>query len=239
MDNERAYCERTELSVRMIDGSLLPGMRQVKLKDQLLTSKLLTVVSELVETMADALSEDRETARDCVRYASAALLSCAREADEPADAERGKSTAPGVLRSGLAPWQVRRLSTYIDANLNSSVSCETLAHLAGLSVSHFARAFKYTFGHSPHVFLMRRRVERAQGLMLKSDVPLAQIASECGYADQAHFSRSFLQFTGESPRSWRRARASEGGLGTPEESAVDHGIRRSGSGRLFERRCDY
>jgi transcriptional regulator GlxA family with amidase domain len=50
-------------------------------------------------------------------------------------------------------------------------------------------------------------MERAQGLMLKSNAPLAQIAIDCGFADQAHLSRLFLQFTGESPGSWRRARA--------------------------------
>jgi AraC family transcriptional regulator len=86
-----------------------------------------------------------------------------------------------------------------------------LARLVRLSVSHFARAFKYTFGYSPHAFLMRRRMERAQGLMLKSSVPLAQIALECGLSDQAHLSRLFLQFTGESPASWRRARVTGSG----------------------------
>jgi transcriptional regulator GlxA family with amidase domain len=58
---------------------------------------------------------------------------------------------------------------------------------------------------------MRRRMERAQGLMLTSNASLAHIALECGFADQAHLSRLFLQFTGESPASWRRARASEAG----------------------------
>jgi len=112
-----------------------------------------------------------------------------------------------VYRGGLAPWQVRTLTTHIEANLDAPLSCEALAQLTNLSVWHFARAFKCTFGYSPHVFLLRRRVERAQGLMLKTNTPLAQIAIECGFADQAHLSRLFLQFTGERPASWRRARA--------------------------------
>jgi AraC family transcriptional regulator len=113
------------------------------------------------------------------------------------------------LRGGLAPWQVRILTVHIDANLNTSLHCETLARLAGFSVSHFSRSFKYTFGFSPHVFLVRRRVERAQVLMLQFAIPLAQIAAECGFSDQAHFSRQFLQCTGESPGSWRRARLTQ------------------------------
>jgi AraC family transcriptional regulator len=182
-------------------------------QDQLLTNRLLTMVSELIETMAVALSEDRETARECVRHASATLLSCAGDADQCVDRTVAEATERRVYRGGLAPWQVRNVTTFIDANLNSSLSCEVLARLANLSASHFARVFKCTFGYSPHVFLTRRRMERAQRLMLKTNAPLAQIALDCGFADQAHLSRRFLQFTGECPSSWRRARASGAGLG--------------------------
>ena len=180
-------------------------------KDQRLTNQLLSVVSELIETMADALSKDPEAARECVRHASAALLSCALDAEESVDAALVETNERRMYRGGLAPWQVRSVTTYIDANLSGSLSCEALARLARLSVSYFARAFKCTFGYSPHVFLMRRRMERAQGLMLKSNAPLAQIALDCGFADQAHLSRLFLRFTGERPASWRRARASGSG----------------------------
>jgi AraC family transcriptional regulator len=218
MDDQRISYERSGISIMMTpiqseaahDGVFLRAANGTEEKDQLLTNKLLAVVSELIETMADALSTDRETAQDCVRHASAALLSCARAAHDTRDGSDGAGSRK-IFRGGLAPWQVRSLSTYIDANLNTSLSCETLARLVRLSVSHFARAFKYTFGYSPHAFLMRRRMERAQGLMLKSSVPLAQIALECGLSDQAHLSRLFLQFTGESPASWRRARVTGSG----------------------------
>jgi AraC family transcriptional regulator len=177
-------------------------------RDEQLTGRLLTMMSQLVETMADALGKDRETAQDCVRHACSVLLSCAQSGNQGSMIE---CDAPRAFRGGLAPWQVRSLTAHIDANLHTSLQCESLARLAGLSVSHFARAFKDTFGFSPHMFLMRRRLERAQGLMLETKGPLAQIASECGFADQAHFSRTFMQLTGESPGSWRRARASEPG----------------------------
>jgi len=55
-------------------------------------------------------------------------------------------------------------------------------------------------------YIMRRRVERAQGLMLTTNIPLAQIAVSCGIADQAHFNRLFRRFVGETPGTWRRAR---------------------------------
>src|ERR1700734_2490157 len=130
MDNERAHCERTDITARMsaplesgnAQGGTMPqGLRQAVQEDPLVTSRLLTVVSEVIETMVDALAQDRETARDCARYASVALLSCAREVDKAVDTEHDSSTTQNMFRGGLAPWQVRRLSAYIDANLNTSV----------------------------------------------------------------------------------------------------------------------
>ena len=216
MDEQYVSCERIDMSERRMlgiqgsdeeTGDLSGIVHHAETKDRLLTNKLLTVVSELVEAMAEALSKDREATRECVRQASATLLSCVRDAEDSVGAMLAKTSKRQAYRGGLAPWQVRTLTTYIDANLNASLSCELLAQLTKLSVSYFARAFKCTFGYSPHMFLLRRRTERAQGLMLKSNAPLAQIAIECGFADQAHMSRLFLQFTGESPAAWRRARA--------------------------------
>jgi AraC family transcriptional regulator len=216
MDEQHVPRERIDMSERPMvaiqggdeeRGDCLRIVHHAETKDHLLTTKLLTVVSELIETMADALSKDHEATRECVRYASATLLSCVRDAEDSLGAMLAKANERQAYRGGLAPWQVRTLITYIDANLNSSLSCEALARLSKLSVSHFARAFKCTFGYSPHVFLLRRRMERAQGLMLQSTAPLAEIAIECGFADQAHMSRLFQQFTGESPAAWRRARA--------------------------------
>lgn len=220
MDYQQMPCERADMSERRTvaieagdkeSGDSLRVWHHAETKDQRLTNQLLTVVSELIETLADALSKDRETARECVRHASEALLSCARDAEESVDDASIATNERRMYRGGLAPWQVRSVTTYIDANLSAPLSCEELARLARLSVSYFARAFKCTFGYSPHVFLMRRRMERAQGLMLETNAPLAQIALDCGFADQAHLSRLFLRFTGERPASWRRARASGSG----------------------------
>ena len=109
-------------------------------------------------------------------------------------------------RGGLAPWQVRRLSLHIDAHIDSTIPIEDLSRLCRLSTSHFTRAFRVSYGHSPHRLIMRRRIERAQRLMLATGAPLGQIALECGLADQSHLTRLFRRFTGESPGTWRRSR---------------------------------
>jgi AraC-like DNA-binding protein len=68
------------------------------------------------------------------------------------------------------------------------------------------RAFRESFGAPPHTYLMRRRMERAQDLMLSTETSIGQIALDCGFADQSHLTRLFHKIVGESPAAWRRAR---------------------------------
>ena len=116
---------------------------------------------------------------------------------------------PKPSRGGLAPWQIRRVTTHIEMNLDGAITTKDLATLARLSSYHFCRAFRHSFGDSPHGFVMRRRVERAQGLMLTTNASLGQIAADCGLTDQAHFNKLFRRFVGESPGVWRRARVDQ------------------------------
>ncbi|WP_404366591.1 helix-turn-helix domain-containing protein [Sphingomonas sp. MMS24-J45] len=110
----------------------------------------------------------------------------------------------GTARGGLASWQVNRTLRYIDARLADPIMVETLASVAQLSTGHFCRAFKITVGETPHAFLIRQRVRRAQMLMLRTDETLSQIASACGLTDQAHLTRLFRRMVGETPLAWRR-----------------------------------
>ncbi len=108
---------------------------------------------------------------------------------------------------GLAPWQMKRVSQFVEEHLSSSIRCEDLAALCRLSVSHFSKSFRQSFGVPPHRYVQGRRIDRAKKLLIESGEPLVQIALECGMADQAHLSRLFRQATGETPSSFRRRRA--------------------------------
>ena len=111
------------------------------------------------------------------------------------------------VRRGLAPWQERRAKEAMNASLHKDISVAQLASECGLSSCHFARAFRQTTGRPPHRWLLERRLEMAQGLLVNSQMPLQSIASACGFSDQSHFSRAFSQMTGTSPGAWRRIRS--------------------------------
>ncbi|SFN71716.1 helix-turn-helix domain-containing protein [Sphingomonas sp. OK281] len=113
-----------------------------------------------------------------------------------------ETTAPA--KGGLAAWQLRGVVQHIERALGSTIGVDALAEVARLSTGHFCRAFKVTTGETPHAFLIRQRVHRAQTLMLRTDETLSRIAYACGLTDQAHLTRLFRRVVGVTPFVWRR-----------------------------------
>jgi AraC-like DNA-binding protein len=160
--------------------------------------QLRSVIAELVTALTSTLNDERESAEESLCRVAAIL----QPLDTPQTQTRER------MKGGLAPWQIRKVTSHIAANLDKSIRSGDLAALLNLTPCHFSRAFRASFGEPPIEYVIRRRMESAQGLMLSTDVPLSQIALECGLADQAHFSRLFRRTVGESPNAWRRARVS-------------------------------
>ncbi len=104
--------------------------------------------------------------------------------------------------AGLAPWQVRRLAEVIEDRLGGELRLSALARECGLSISHFSRSFKRSFGVPVYRFVIQRRVERAKLLMKTSTMSLTEVALQSGFSDQASFCRAFSQSAGISPRRW-------------------------------------
>jgi AraC-like DNA-binding protein len=108
---------------------------------------------------------------------------------------------------GLAPWQKRRASELLRENLNGHIRLSEVARECGLSVSHFARSFKISFGISTHQWLIQSRIDHAKQLMSQTSMSLIEIAIQSGFNDQAAFTRTFHQLVGVSPGRWRRRQA--------------------------------
>ena len=106
----------------------------------------------------------------------------------------------------LAPRQLNRVMEFLRLHLNGDLSLERLAEQAGFSPYHFARLFQQTTGESPHQFVLRERIEKAQRLLRETDVTLANIALEVGFANQSHFNRVFKRYLGLTPHAYRQTR---------------------------------
>lgn len=100
-----------------------------------------------------------------------------------------------------------RVLAFVRSQLDQSITVEELAREAGMSPSHFSRVFKETLGSTPMQYVLAYRIEQAIKMMEDADRPLGNIALDCGFADQAHFSRCSKQVTGQTPRAFRSTQA--------------------------------
>jgi AraC family transcriptional regulator len=169
-----------------------------------LPHELSVVAAQLVEAACRARDGDRDATRAHIAHAVALLRG--RPSLYPSDTTALSNLKTHPSRGGLPAWQARRVFGHVDANLSRKIPIRELAQLLGFSASHFCRIFKCTFGVSPREYVLRRRIELAQGLMLTTSEPLSSIALSCGMCDQPHFSRSFHRVVGETPYTWRRTR---------------------------------
>ena len=139
--------------------------------------------------------------------AQGTILQAASLLREQIDPQASSAAADG--RGRLLAWQVRKVREYVDSHIAGPIRVADLCALIQRSEAHFSRAFKRTFGASPHAFVIQRRVELAGRYMLQTEAPLSDIALRCGFTDQAHLSNHFRQATGETPAAWRRARRTQ------------------------------
>jgi AraC-like DNA-binding protein len=154
-------------------------------------------LAQLIIEASRYIETDLYRARCCIRRAADIVQHKLEEGLAPTDGP--------ARRGALARWQAKRVAAYIESNISDCIRARDLATVANLSAGHFFRAFRVSFGVSPHVYLMRRRILRAELQMATTTDTLARIAVECGLADQSHLCKAFRRVVGVSPSSWRRA----------------------------------
>ncbi len=117
-------------------------------------------------------------------------------------ADRCRGRRPGHLTGGLALHTRRRVLDHVEAHLAGRLRLRDLAAVAGLSETHFQRAFAASHGVSPQTWITHRRVARVQNLLRGRD-PIAEIALACGFSSQSHLNRAFKAATGVTPGAYR------------------------------------
>jgi AraC-like DNA-binding protein len=92
-----------------------------------------------------------------------------------------------------------------DARYAEPIGVEEMAGAAGLSKAHFSREFRRTFGESPYVYLLTRRLERAAALLRNTDHTVAEVCLEVGLQGVGSFTTSFKRMHGMTPTAYRAA----------------------------------
>ncbi len=114
------------------------------------------------------------------------------------------ATVEVELPGRLKPWQVSTAKRLMLDHLDRGISVTEVAQACALSRSHFTRMFKESTRLPPREWLREQRLRKSKELLSRSRMLLVDIALECGFCDQAHFSRTFMKAEGMTPYSWRQ-----------------------------------
>ncbi len=162
---------------------------------------------------ATPLAHDRDARRLLLRLVSALEKESAVSRLEQ-DARLQDALEHLILRYGverLVPrpvgaerGAVRRARQYIEEHAERAVTLAELARVADLSASHLCGAFAAAVGMPPHAYQTQVRVARAKALLAAGLLPLAQVATEVGFASQSHLTRHFARLVGVTPGRYVR-----------------------------------
>jgi AraC family transcriptional regulator len=107
-------------------------------------------------------------------------------------------------RGGLAGWQRRIVTEYIEAQVAEPIPLAELAKLVQLSPYHFCRAFKQSFGVPPHRYHTGRRIERAKAMLAEPNYSVTEIGLSVGFSETSSFTAAFRKATGLTPTAYHR-----------------------------------
>jgi transcriptional regulator GlxA family with amidase domain len=161
-------------------------------------SRLVSIEDALTSLLLRTIVERRPADDAVFEHVTMALHAFKRTSSKPS------ARAPRASRGGLASWQLRMACERLEHEADLGTAIHAAAAACHLSRSHFSRAFKASTGLSPTHWRLEQRVRHAQTLLEVPDLALVDIAAECGFADQSHFTNVFSRFRRQSPGAWRR-----------------------------------
>jgi AraC family transcriptional regulator len=108
-------------------------------------------------------------------------------------------------QGSLPPHKAKRVRDFLQANYSRKLSVGYLAAICELSPGHFIAAFSKTFGQSPHQYLLQLRVTEAERLLVKGNLPIAEVAYRCGFSSQSHLTTAMKRHKNVTPAQIRAA----------------------------------
>ncbi|MEM7595761.1 MAG: AraC family transcriptional regulator, partial [Cyanobacteria bacterium P01_A01_bin.83] len=106
-------------------------------------------------------------------------------------------------KGGLAQHKLQIVIAFIEENLDLDFKLADLASLVAISPYHFARMFKQSTGLTPHQYLVKQRLDKAQELLRYSKLAIADIGYSVGYKNASHFTKVFRKHLGTTPKAYR------------------------------------
>jgi AraC family transcriptional regulator len=105
---------------------------------------------------------------------------------------------------GLSSYTLRQVLDYVRSHLSQDLSIIDLAQVAGMSPYYFLRLFKKSMHFTPRQYIIQIRIDRAKELLRSRELSIADIALQCGFTNQSHFTNIFRQLTETTPKAYRR-----------------------------------
>src|SRR3984893_15873591 len=124
----------------------------------------------------------------------------------PAEAASSGRAVPARGDVGSLPsCRLRRVTEYIQQNLDKDLTLAELAAVVYMSPYHFARLFKCSTGVPPHRFVIGQRIVRARAFLERQELSIAQISTMVGFRPPSHFTAVFRRILGVTPGVYRTA----------------------------------
>ncbi len=99
--------------------------------------------------------------------------------------------------------RIQQTLSYIRQNVAEHIDIANLASIACMSKDHYIRTFKKEMGETPNVFIMKRRMEAAEFMLVTTDAPIKAVACKMGYDDYSYFNKTFKKYAGMTPQQYR------------------------------------
>ncbi|MBD2463080.1 helix-turn-helix transcriptional regulator [Oscillatoria sp. FACHB-1407] len=104
---------------------------------------------------------------------------------------------------GLPKYKLREAIAYIHEHLSEEISLEAIASHLHMSQYYFCHLFKQSMGISPYQYVLRQRIDKAKQLLKQRHLAITDVALECGFANQTHFTKHFRKLMGTTPKAYR------------------------------------